>query len=71
MILPQFEEMKKFSVKHDLLIGRDMPETCRQKKSNKRLGLVENCCYFSIYSTDLFIYEIFKITFYGLLRSLY
>ena len=56
MILPQFEEMTKFtSVKHDLIIGRDMPETCRQKKSNKRLGLVENCCYFSIYSTDLFI----------------
>ena len=41
MILPQFEEIKKFSVKHDLIIGRDMPETCRQKKSNKRLGLVE------------------------------
>ena len=36
-------------IKRDSMIGRDMPETRRQKNINKKLGLVENCCCFSTY----------------------
>ena len=44
--------MKKklfISIKHDLIIGRDMPGTRHRKIFLEKLGLVENCCYFSTY----------------------
>ena len=46
----KIEKKKVFiGIKRDSVIGRDMPETRRQKNLNKKLELVENCCYFSTY----------------------
>ena len=37
------------SIKHDLIIGRDMPETRRRKNFNEKLGLVKMVVTFSTY----------------------
>ena len=50
--MSKYEIVKKkpfINIKHDLIMGRDMPETCRRKNFNKKHGFVKKFCYFSTY----------------------